>query len=98
VTVSARYAGSWVELHVLDEGPGLGAEDRRRAFDRFWKAAGEGSGLGLAIVKRLVAADGGEVELVPAPGRGLEAVVRLRAAATSGSGRPLAGSASGRRS
>ena len=49
-------------------------------FDRFWRGrGGEGSGLGLAIVRRLVETDGGEVELTPADGGGLEAIVRLRA-------------------
>ena len=82
-TVTVTAAGS--ELRVRDEGPGLSAEQRERAFDRFWRArAGEGSGLGLAIVRRLVEADGGDVELEPAPGGGLEAVVRLRRRAVSG--------------
>ena len=82
VTVSARAAGPWAELHVRDEGPGLTAEQRARAFDRFWRAGSGhgGSGLGLAIVKRLVEADGGEVELAAAAGGGLDAVVRLRLA------------------
>ena len=81
VTVEARPAPPWVELHVRDEGPGMSTEERRRAFDRFWRAGGgEGGGLGLAIVRRLVEADGGEVELRDAGGRRLEAVVRLRAA------------------
>jgi len=87
VGVSAARAGEWIELHVVDEGPGLSAEDRRRAFDRFWRGhagSGSGSGLGLAIVKRLVVADGGEVELQPATGGGIDAVVRLRAASSSG--------------
>ena len=37
------------------------AEQRSRAFDRFWRAGspGSGTGLGLAIVHRLVTADGG---------------------------------------
>jgi signal transduction histidine kinase len=76
VTVSARPA----ELRVRDAGPGMSAEQRARAFDRFWRAGSGpgGSGLGLAIVKRLVEADGGTVELAEAPGGGLEAVVRLR--------------------
>lgn len=81
-------AGGWIELHVLDEGPGLSAEDRRRAFDRFWRGGGArpagqslgGSGLGLSIVRRLVMADGGEVELCPRPDGGTDAVVRLVAA------------------
>ena len=54
-----------VTLHVRDEGPGMTAEQRSRAFDRFWRAGspGGGTGLGLAIVHRLVTADGGTVEL-----------------------------------
>jgi len=81
VTVTARRAAPWVELRIRDEGPGLGPDERRRAFDRFWRRrSGEGSGLGLAIVRRLVEADGGSVELVEAAPRGLEAVVRLRQA------------------
>jgi signal transduction histidine kinase len=79
VTVGARTAPPWIELRVQDEGPGLDAEGRRRAFDRFWRGrTGDGSGLGLAIARRLVETDGGEIELLPAPGGGLAAVVRLR--------------------
>jgi signal transduction histidine kinase len=82
VTVTVQAVRPWVELRVRDEGPGLTAEERARAFDRFWRGrrGGGGSGLGLAIVRRLVEADGGEVELVEASGGGLEAVVRLRPA------------------
>lgn len=81
VTLSARSAPPWVELRVRDEGPGLSADERGRAFDRFWRARpGEGSGLGLAIVRRLVEADRGTVELLPAPDHGLEAVIRLHPA------------------
>jgi signal transduction histidine kinase len=82
VTLSTAVSPPWVELHLRDQGPGLTAEQRNRAFDRFWRAgSGEGgSGLGLAIVKRLVAADEGEVELREARGGGIDAVVRLRPA------------------
>lgn len=72
-----------VEVHVVDQGPGLDAAERARAFDRFWRASSTpgslgGSGIGLSIVHKLVQADGGDVELVSAPGGGLDAVVRLR--------------------
>lgn len=80
VVVEAQPAGNDVEIHVVDDGPGMTPEQRRRAFDRFWRAGppGTGTGLGLAIVHRLVEADGGAVELHAAPGGGLDAVVRLR--------------------
>jgi signal transduction histidine kinase len=80
VTVSTNRADGWVELHVVDRGPGLSAEQRARAFDRFWRGRTDrhGSGLGLAIVRRLARVDGGEVELREAPGGGIDAVVRLR--------------------
>jgi signal transduction histidine kinase len=69
-----------VELAVVDHGPGLPADQRARAFDRFWRAPGAppgGSGLGLAIVRRLVTSGGGTVHLDETPGGGITAVVRL---------------------
>jgi signal transduction histidine kinase len=73
ITVTA--AGG--ELHVVDEGAGLGADQRERAFDRFWRASKEpGSGLGLSIAKRLVELDGGTIELRAASTGGIDAVVR----------------------
>lgn len=72
--------GTDVELHVTDRGPGMTAEQRERAFERFWRApeaSGRGFGLGLAIVHQLVTASGGEVRLQAAVGGGLDAVVVL---------------------
>jgi signal transduction histidine kinase len=86
VRVGARERGDWVELRVSDEGPGMSAEERARAFDRFWQS-GEARkdgrpnghfGLGLSIVRELVVGDGGDVALEPSAGGGLEVVVRLR--------------------
>jgi signal transduction histidine kinase len=67
-------------VHVLDEGPGMSEEDRRRAFDRFWQGPntpGGHSGLGLAIVHQLAARNDASVELRPAQPTGLDAVIRL---------------------
>jgi signal transduction histidine kinase len=81
VEVIVESTGSWVQVHVVDEGPGLGPIERRRAFDRFWRQDGsgraQGTGLGLAIVRQLVRLSGGEVELRSQAGKGLDAVVRL---------------------
>ncbi|HZO62838.1 MAG TPA: HAMP domain-containing sensor histidine kinase [Gaiellaceae bacterium] len=82
IVLGAVEVAPWIEISVRDHGPGLSPEDRERAFGRFWRgrSGGEGSGLGLAIAKRLVESDGGAVELRDAPGGGLEAVLRVRAA------------------
>lgn len=76
-----------VAIHVTDDGPGLAAEDRERAFDRFWRAGGDrsestlgGTGLGLAICRKLVAADGGTIELRAVAPHGVDAVVCYPAA------------------
>ncbi|MEU9987153.1 HAMP domain-containing sensor histidine kinase [Streptomyces sp. NPDC048045] len=75
-----------VELHVVDQGPGMSETDRKRAFDRFWRGADthhDGTGLGLSMVQRLTDAGGGDVTLLAAPGGGLDAVVRLRPVTTA---------------
>jgi signal transduction histidine kinase len=96
ITVSARCEGASVVLDVVDEGRGMTAEERARAFDRLWRARTDtgGYGLGLAIVHRLVTSDGGNVRLEPARGGGLAAIVSLPAA-DEHSGRPAAGPAAG---
>ena len=88
VDVTARRDGDDVVLSVSDDGPGIPAKDRARAFDRFVRLdaarsrdgqeAG-GSGLGLAIVRATALAHGGSAGLEDAS-PGLRAVIRLPAA------------------
>ncbi len=97
ITVTRGRAGDRVELHVTDQGPGLSAKDRERAFDRFWQGptGGDGRrggfGLGLAIVRQLLLADGGSIDLRPAAGGGLDVVVRVQAASGDRAGRSASG-------
>ena len=84
-TIGVRVvaAGRFVELHVLDNGPGLDPEERAHAFDRFWRgerAVPGGSGLGLAIVRQLAVACGGSARLESRASGGLDAVVALPSA------------------
>ncbi len=65
-------------LEVVDDGPGMPAEERAHAFERFYRgqAAGPGSGLGLAIVSEAARLLGGRVFLAEGEGaRGLRAGV-----------------------
>jgi signal transduction histidine kinase len=81
ITLTLERDAGFVELHVLDEGPGMTPDERGHAFARFWRVgSASGTGLGLAIVRRLAEADGGSAELREAPGGGIDAVVRLVAA------------------
>ena len=81
IRLVVAQAGRKGELRVRDEGPGLADADKRRAFDRFWRAsASPGSGLGLPIAKRLLEIDHGTLELADAPGHGLDAIARLPSA------------------
>ncbi|WP_330291137.1 sensor histidine kinase [Streptomyces sp. NBC_00576] len=85
---------TWIDLHITDEGPGMTAEQRGRAFDRFWRAPGApkgGTGLGLALVQRLALASGGEASLREAATGGLDAVVRLPSAQHAVQGQSFGG-------
>jgi len=87
VQLSVRHEGTVVEVHVTDEGTGMGEQERRHAFDRFWRGAasraGAGSGLGLSIVRQLARANSADVELRQAVTGGIDAVVRLPSAQPS---------------
>jgi len=85
IELTAARSGPWVEIRIRDRGPGMSSEEIAHAFDRFWRGGADeaGFGLGLAIVQRLVHADGGEIELRPREGGGLEAILRLRASVSS---------------
>jgi signal transduction histidine kinase len=72
-----------VTLRVYDDGPGIPAEERVRAFERFERLDESrergtgGAGLGLAIVRDVVRAHGGEVTLGESPLGGLRAELRF---------------------
>ncbi|MCW2860980.1 MAG: two-component sensor histidine kinase [Actinoallomurus sp.] len=82
VRVRLARAGSWAEVSVIDDGPGIPEADRERVFARFTRldegrSRDEGgAGLGLAIVRETARAHGGDAFLTDAA-PGLRATVRL---------------------
>ena len=81
VLLTAARGRGIVRITVSDHGPGMEAEARRHAFDRFWRGHDDrrGSGLGLAIVKSLVEADDGSVALDASEAGGLMVVITFPA-------------------
>jgi signal transduction histidine kinase len=71
ITVTTAAIASGAQIIVSDDGPGMNAEDRERAFLRFSTSNPNGTGLGLAIVHRLVTSNGGTAGLAETPGGGL---------------------------
>jgi signal transduction histidine kinase len=84
IEVKVSRSGTWINVDVVDQGPGLSDEQLTRAFERFWRGAhtenSPGTGLGLAIVKQLAIASGGDAHLLHRDnGTGIVARVSLPA-------------------
>jgi signal transduction histidine kinase len=79
ITITAGQHNSSVELHVLDEGPGLPPDFRDHAFKAFTRAtpSGNGSGLGLAIVETIARAHDGTAGAKVRPDGGADVWIRL---------------------
>ena len=87
VDVSVTQVASEVRLSVIDNGPGIPADQRDAALQRFVRlqpTQSHGSGLGLAIAARIVQQHGGRLTLDETPGRGLTVLVELRTGPVGG--------------
>ena len=84
----ADAPAGWVELRVLDRGPGVPPGLRERIFEPFYRLPGAseregGVGLGLALVKSIALRHGGQVRCEGREGGGACFVVRLPRAAAA---------------
>jgi two-component system, NtrC family, sensor histidine kinase HydH len=78
ITVHAQLSKAdapFLILSVEDDGAGMDARTRERAFDEFYTTKQSGSGLGLALVRRVIEAHRGEASIEPRLGGGT--VVKL---------------------
>ncbi len=76
---------TWVEVQVIDTGPGIPQQVLANLFQPFVTTRQKGTGLGLAISRRIVRAAGGEILVRTRENHGSTFTVRLPAA-RAGSG------------
>ena len=80
ISVVGRSESDGLALRVIDQGPGISAEEAGRIFEKFQRgqnAQSGGLGLGLSIVRGFVEAHGGEVKAVPRAERGSGGEIRI---------------------
>ena len=86
VDVKVQDGSEEVTVSVSDTGIGIGAADRERVFERFYRADKShskevgGTGLGLSIVKHAAQYHGAKIELKSDPGKGTAIAVNFTAA------------------
>jgi signal transduction histidine kinase/CheY-like chemotaxis protein len=80
VRLSARVAGSRLEISVADTGVGIPAGLQENVFEEFYQVPGlrrGGTGLGLPYARRLARILGGDLTLTSEPGIGTTVVLNL---------------------
>jgi PAS domain S-box-containing protein len=77
VQVTARAQGDWVEVTIVDNGPGVPSDVLPRVTEPFFTTKPLGTGLGLWISQTLIALHGGSLDLRSDEGVGTTVTVRL---------------------
>ena len=76
--VEVSRDGRTVVIAVLDDGPGVPADDLETVFAPGHTTSADGSGLGLALARRMARAVGGDLVACPGPGGRFEVRVPAR--------------------
>jgi signal transduction histidine kinase len=79
IDVSVSQSGTWAEVIVRDNGPGVPVEKREHIFQAFFSSKLEhgGTGLGLAVSRTIATEHGGRLYLESKEGSGACFILRL---------------------
>ncbi len=94
VRVAIRREAAWVEIDVVDQGPGIPPTELDRIFESFYRVGASGSrdsagtGLGLAIASQVASGHGGEVQVTSTSEEGSTFTLRLPVRSSAGRRRP----------
>lgn len=79
IAIELLQDGKNAFVNIIDQGPGISAEDLENVKVKFYKGKGavRGSGIGLAVVDEILTAHGGSLQLQSTLGQGTTATVRL---------------------
>jgi len=71
LTIKTEKDREFVQVSIIDDGPGIPDEIRSRIFDPFFttKEMGKGTGMGLEVVQRIVRQHNGTIKVKSEPGR-----------------------------
>jgi PAS domain S-box-containing protein len=79
ISISAGRLNGFVEIRIVDDGPGIRTEHLNKIFDPFFTTKKGGTGLGLPICKKIIEDHGGSITVTSAPGEGTAVIVILPA-------------------
>jgi two-component system, OmpR family, phosphate regulon sensor histidine kinase PhoR len=83
ISISAQRGRRWIEISVIDNGPGIPRDEQGAIFDKFQRGESasmqhtSGYGLGLAFVRAIARAHRGKIDVISRPGN-TEMRLRLR--------------------
>jgi signal transduction histidine kinase len=77
ITVTLAHCGASVVTDVLDRGPGIPADMRKRVFDMFVTGRPEGTGLGLFLARTAIRRCGGDIQALARTGGGADIRITL---------------------
>ena len=70
IRITGRQTSGGVEMFFQDDGPGVPGDKMTKVFEPFFSTKEGGTGLGLTVSYNIIAAHGGNLEVVSDQGKG----------------------------